>query len=200
MYTRCFNCTDEIEVDVSHRLLQMVRCNGCGTLNQVEGIKQIILKTYKPDDNSVIEYLKNSTEMYLSLDHTADLRIAVWGPHPSAVFQNSVYAMFDLLVDCSTLHKYNRVNLPSMNFDETSLERLFLDCLSEVHYIFETEHKVSYLVNPKVYYDHQDDVWKLRTQLVQCLVPSSLVKIEIKNITSHMLVVKEDRALFALDV
>ncbi len=77
------------------------------------------------------------TKRFEILDHTADIGIMVYGKDLESLFENAAQGFFHLITDLK------RVRLRTerkINISRESLERLMVDWLSELLYLYEVEH------------------------------------------------------------
>ncbi|MEI6610311.1 MAG: archease [Deltaproteobacteria bacterium] len=72
---------------------------------------------------------------YKLLDHTADIRVEVWGKTRKELFANAVAAMFDLMVDWSDDEK-NLSEIKTVKITGNDLEDTLINFLREALYLF----------------------------------------------------------------
>jgi len=70
---------------------------------------------------------------YKVLDHTADIRIEVWGKTKKELFANAVQALFDLMFDIQYI---NTVEEKNVKINGADIEDLLVNFLREVLYLF----------------------------------------------------------------
>ena len=73
---------------------------------------------------------------YKLLDHTADIRIAVWGKTRKELFANAVAAMFDLMVDCPSDGETKPLVEKTIKITSNDLEDTLINFLREALYLF----------------------------------------------------------------
>ncbi len=75
------------------------------------------------------------------LEHTADVKIRVWGKTKEALFQEAVLAMMSILASCSALADQPKLNR-TVKVKASDSETLLVDFLNEVLYLTQTEKAV----------------------------------------------------------
>lgn len=73
---------------------------------------------------------------YKLLNHTADLRIEVWGKTRKELFVNAVKAMFDLMIDMSGDKEKEKLEEKTIKIDGNDLEATLVNLLREALYLF----------------------------------------------------------------
>jgi SHS2 domain-containing protein len=76
---------------------------------------------------------------YEIIDHTADIGLRVIAPTLSKLFAKAAYGLFDLMVDLGTVQDHRRESVSARADD---VEGLLQSWLSELLYLYETEHIV----------------------------------------------------------
>jgi len=119
------------------------------------------------------------------LDHTADILVKAYGKSIEECFANAALAMFDQMVDVSTIRLVGEVEVQIEGNDK---EDLLFDLLSELLYIHDVDHVVL----------SSFDISFLEGGL-RCLAKGEELdlkkhrpKTEVKAVTYHMLEVDED--------
>ena len=77
-------------------------------------------------------FMKN----YKLLNHTADIRIEVWGKTRKELFANSVKAMFDLMIDMSGNNEKKKLAQRTIKIVGNDLEDTLINFLREALYLF----------------------------------------------------------------
>ncbi len=72
---------------------------------------------------------------YQLLEHTADLKVAIYGKDLPELFVNAAQAIFDIMVD---LNRVEEKTSEEVSLNSGSLEELFLDWLRELLFRFAT--------------------------------------------------------------
>ena len=80
-----------------------------------------------------------SSQNFIQLDHTADLRVKVFGKSLKELFENSAIALFSQITDISNVNHESTDSLQVTGIDK---EELLVNWLSELNYLFITESKV----------------------------------------------------------
>ncbi len=70
---------------------------------------------------------------YALLDHTADLKVEIYGRDLKELFANAGFMIFDMMVD---LKKVREARREEVNLISSDLSELFLDWLRELLYLF----------------------------------------------------------------
>ena len=73
---------------------------------------------------------------YKLLDHTADIRVEVWGKTRKELFGNSVAAMFDVMVDWSSGDEIKLLEEKTVKITGNDLEDTLINFLREALYFF----------------------------------------------------------------
>lgn len=81
---------------------------------------------------SYISVMKN----YKLLDHTADVRVEVWGKTRKELFSNAVEAMFDVMVDLPCNEKIKPLEEKKVTITGNNLEDTLINFLRETLYLF----------------------------------------------------------------
>lgn len=75
-------------------------------------------------------------EKYKLLDHTADIRVEVWGKTRKDLFGNAVAAMFDVMVDWQSANKLKPLEEKRIKITGNDLEDTLINFLRETLYLF----------------------------------------------------------------
>jgi len=75
-------------------------------------------------------------EKYKLLDHTADIRVEVWGKTRKELFGNAVAAMFDVMVDWPSEEKIKPLEEKTVKITGNNLEDTLINFLREALYLF----------------------------------------------------------------
>ena len=73
---------------------------------------------------------------YKFLDHTADIRVEVWGKTRKELFGNAVAAMFDVMVDWQSASKIKPLEEKTVKITGNDLEDTLINFLREALYLF----------------------------------------------------------------
>jgi SHS2 domain-containing protein len=73
---------------------------------------------------------------YKLLDHTADIRVEVWGKTRKELFGNAVAAMFDVMVDWQSANKLKPLEEKTVKITGNDLEDTLINFLREALYLF----------------------------------------------------------------
>lgn len=73
---------------------------------------------------------------YKLLDHTADIRVEVWGRTRKELFANAVAAMFDLMFDRTDDEKTKSWEVKTVKIAGNDLENTLINFLREALYLF----------------------------------------------------------------
>ncbi len=73
---------------------------------------------------------------YKLLNHTADIRVEVWGKTRKELFANAVTAMFDLMVDWPDQDKTKSAEVKTVKITGKDLEDTLINFLREALYLF----------------------------------------------------------------
>ena len=73
---------------------------------------------------------------YKLLDHTADIRVEVWGKTRKELFSNAVAAMFDVMVDFPNEEKTKPLEGKTVKITGNDLEDTLINLLREALYLF----------------------------------------------------------------
>lgn len=127
---------------------------------------------------------------YRLLEHTADLKVEIYGKDPSELFANAAFMLFDCMVD---LHRVKETEARDIQLNSTDLSELFLDWLRELLFLFSTQG----LVTKRVIIKHiNPEAASLDATIYgQTYEPSVHgLKIEIKTPTYHQYSITEIKA------
>ncbi len=131
---------------------------------------------------------KNNFEI---VDHTADLKIRIYGKTKKELFLNAVLAMesyiFESLPQKAKLNKSRKINLKA-----ASLEDLFLDWLSEIIFLIFSKHEACLKI----------EIEKLSQKELSARLycTKATPKREIKAATYHNLKIKKVKNIWRTDV
>jgi SHS2 domain-containing protein len=122
---------------------------------------------------------------YKQIEHTGDIGIKIFGDTLHDLLVNAAFAMFDVMLDFAA---------PITNIAEEieisgdNLEELLVNWLSELNYIFITEHKVF----------HKFEIIRLKeTEITATAIGEKFdphkhkIKTEIKAVTFHEIYIKQ---------
>ena len=76
---------------------------------------------------------------YKLLDHTADVRLLVWGKTRKELFGNAVAAMFDVMIDFSGDEKTKSLEHKTVKITGNDLEDTLINFLRETLYLFNNQ-------------------------------------------------------------
>ena len=74
--------------------------------------------------------------LYDILDHTADLRVKVYGNTYESIFENSVTALSDLIIDQNAMG--NNI-IRTVKIEKETLDDIFIELLNDILFYLETE-------------------------------------------------------------
>lgn len=80
-----------------------------------------------------------SDQRYISLDHTGDIRLKIFGKSLPDLFVNAAYALFDTITEANRIDAQLSDEIMVSGIDR---EELLVNWLSELNYLFVTEGKV----------------------------------------------------------
>lgn len=80
-----------------------------------------------------------SDQRYVSLDHTGDVRLKIFGKSLPDLFINAAYALFDTITEANRIDAQLSDEITVSGIDR---EELLVNWLSELNYLFVTEGKV----------------------------------------------------------
>ncbi|MDZ7332117.1 MAG: archease [candidate division KSB1 bacterium] len=80
-----------------------------------------------------------SDQRYISLDHTGDIRLKIFGKSLPDLFVNAAYALFDTITEANRIDAQLSDEIIVSGIDR---EELLVNWLSELNYLFVTEGKV----------------------------------------------------------
>ncbi|MCS7257756.1 MAG: archease [candidate division WOR-3 bacterium] len=116
---------------------------------------------------------------YRYIDHTSDLGVEIYGKNLQDLFKNAQYALFDNILDLSTVEVKSK---KTITISSETLEELFMDWLRELLFRFATEYFITKEVNSLVV-----NQTKLSAEVAgEYFDPARhQIKIEIKTPTYH---------------
>lgn len=136
------------------------------------------------------------------IEHTADLKIRVYGKTPKLLFINALKGMFQSIrpkapgcviqndrLSCSSLPKKRFIDLRSIN-----IESLLVDFLSEALYLSDTYHE-AYL-DANIIYFHQDHI---KAEILGVAI-EGFEGVEIKAVTYHDLHIRSSNNVWCVDI
>ena len=121
------------------------------------------------------------------LDHTADIGIMVYGEDLKSLFQNAAEAFFHLITD---LKKIKLRTERKIEIGEESLERLMVDWLSELLYLYDVEHLLFKRFNVESV-GKEGLKAKVKGEFFQEGV--HMIKTGVKAVTYHQIEVRQER-------
>ena len=121
------------------------------------------------------------------LDHTADIGIMVYGEDLKSLFQNAAEAFFHLITD---LKKVKLRTERKIEIGEESLERLMVDWLSELLYLYDVEHLLFKRFNVESV-GKEGLKAKVKGEFFQEGV--HMIKTGVKAVTYHQIEVRQER-------
>jgi len=121
------------------------------------------------------------------LDHTADIGILVYGEDLKSLFQNAAEAFFHLITD---LKKVKLRTERKIEIGEESLERLMVDWLSELLYLYDVEHLLFKRFNVECV-GKEGLKAKVKGEFFQEGV--HMIKTGVKAVTYHQIEVRQER-------
>lgn len=122
---------------------------------------------------------------YVRLDHTGDIRIKVFGNSLNELFENSAYAMFDIITDANAISAQLAETVEASGFDK---EELLVNWLAELNFLFLTEAKIF----NKFEIEHLND-----REIIATVIGEKFnsyrhpIRTEIKAVTFHDLHIEE---------
>lgn len=121
------------------------------------------------------------------LDHTADIGIIVYGEDLKSLFQNAAEAFFHLITD---LKKVKLRTERKIEIGEESLERLMVDWLSELLYLYDVENLLFKRFNVESV-GKEGLKAKVKGEFFQEGV--HMIKTGVKAVTYHQIEVRQER-------
>ncbi len=135
---------------------------------------------------------------YEYLEHTADAKFRAYGTTIEKAFQNAAVAMFNAMIDTSTISDEVRERIELTSED---LDGLLVDWLSELLYLFEVEQVVFGQFKVDNITGH-DDNYSLSA--IACGEPLNLTRhkfdTEVKAVTYNELMVGENKEGWVVQV
>lgn len=121
---------------------------------------------------------------YKILDHTADIKIEIYGESLKFLFENAHKAWLDIISDSDLPLSFKEL---SFNIAETNLEFLLLEYLKELNYYLTV--KKTILINPDIYISFNNNVFELtsKVNVIEINNKNISIKEEIKAFTLHEL-------------
>lgn len=129
---------------------------------------------------------------YRTLEHTADIRLRIYGKTIRQLFQNAAYALTDSLTDARRVRsrRFRRIRLRS-----DSIEHLLVLLLKEILFLFDTRR---FLCRRLVIERFGDTI--LHGRLCGEPAKGHRLKTEIKAVTYHRLKVEKRRGRWIAEV
>lgn len=121
------------------------------------------------------------------LDHTADIGIIVYGEDLKSLFQNAAEAFFHLITD---LKKVKLRTERKIEIGEESLERLMVDWLGELLYLYDVENLLFKRFNVESV-GKEGLKAKVKGEFFQEGV--HMIKTGVKAVTYHQIEVRQER-------
>lgn len=132
---------------------------------------------------------------YRLLEHTADLKVEIYGKDLLELFANAAFMLFDVMVDTGQVRERMREEVEIFS---TDLNELFLDWLRELLYRFATKGFITKRVEVKV---EVQPVHLCGTLYGESYEPKRHgLKIEIKTPTYHQFQLQEEKGNFKATV
>ncbi|MEK6645859.1 MAG: archease [Candidatus Firestonebacteria bacterium] len=131
---------------------------------------------------------KNLQKKYKIIDHIADIGIKVQGNSLKDIYENSAYALFDIISDIKSIQPLNRRKIIATGENK---EYLLVSWLSELLYIFDTKKmlfskfEIKNLTKSNISADIFGEPYVKGKHILKC---------EIKAITYHQLEIKQSKA------
>ncbi len=121
---------------------------------------------------------------YKILDHTADIKIEIYGESLKILFENAHKAWLDIINDNKLKINNNELTI---TIKENSLEFLLLEYLKELNYYLTV--KKTILINPKINISANNNVFEIKSKVNVIEINSKNISIkeEIKAFTLHEL-------------
>lgn len=137
-----------------------------------------------------LNHISDVMKKYEFFEHTADVGIKAYGKNPNEMFRNAALAMFDIISDTKSVKNVGEYKIELV---ADNLEMLLVDFLSELIYIFDTQHIL--LGKFEVDISKKNDGYSLSVNAFGEEFDSKRHRLgkEIKAVTYHMLEVNEKR-------
>lgn len=121
---------------------------------------------------------------YKILDHTADIKIEIYGESLKILFENAHKAWLDIINDNKLKINNNELTI---TIKESSLEFLLLEYLKELNYYLTV--KKTILINPKINISANNNVFEItsKVNVIEINSKNISIKEEIKAFTLHEL-------------
>lgn len=121
---------------------------------------------------------------YKILDHTADIKIEIYGESLKILFENAHKAWLDIINDNKLKINNNELTI---TIKENSLEFLLLEYLKELNYYLTV--KKTILINPKINISANNNVFEItsKVNVIEINSKNISIKEEIKAFTLHEL-------------
>lgn len=119
------------------------------------------------------KHMRSYMKRYELVDHTADIRLKIFGRDIPHLFQNAGYAMFDTISDISKVACNEKHNF---NLRADSAEELLVEWMGELLYVFDTQQilfsrfNVSYFDNNTLIAQAQGDQYNDKIHTIKTLV------------------------------
>ena len=129
-------------------------------------------------------------EKYKLLNHTADIRVEVWGKTRKELFGNAVAAMFDVMVDGQNADKTKPLEEKTVNITGNDLEDTLINFLREALYLFNGK---GWLIKSCEPLELTDRSVVARLQGEPYNRQKNPLKTEIKAVTYHGLIINKSK-------
>jgi SHS2 domain-containing protein len=127
---------------------------------------------------------------YKLLDHTADIRVEVWGKTRKELFGNAVAAMFDVMVDGHSSSKIKLLEEKTVKITGNDLEGTLINFLREALYLFNGK---GWLIKSCEPLELTDRSVVVRLQGEPYNRQKNPLKTEIKAVTYHGLIINKSK-------
>lgn len=128
-------------------------------------------------------------EPFEYLEHTADVKFRAYGSTPEEMLENSALALFNAMIDTTTVDADESWNLELAAED---MEQLLYDWLSELLYMFEVESTVYSTF--EVLLSKENEGWRLNAKIIgeKIDLKKHAFDCEVKAVTLHEFEVRKD--------
>ena len=127
---------------------------------------------------------------YKLLDHTADIRVEVWGKTRKDLFGNAVAAMFDVMVDFPNEEKIKPLEEKTVKITGNDLEDTLINFLREALYLFNGK---GWLIKSCEPLELTGRSFVVRLQGAPYNRQKNPLKTEIKAVTYHGLIISKSK-------
>ena len=134
---------------------------------------------------------------YKLLDHTADVRLLVWGKTRKELFSNAVAAMFDVMVDMPANKKIKPLEEKTLIITGNDLEDTLINFLREALYLFNGQ---GWLVRGCRPLELTGKSTVVRLQVEPYNRQKNKLKAEIKAVTYHGLMINKSNKIWQAKV